>query len=396
MRRLQCVDESCEEYIAFPSFNDALKRISKGGLHFYNGIDATSPHLHIGHTIPLLLMKDIASYGNRITILFGDFTSRIGDPTDKLATRTAQSEDEVAGHLTTYVEQVEKILPKGSFEIRYNSEWLQDMTFGAITDVASHVTVQQMMARDMFQKRVQSEKPIFVSEFLYPLMQGYDSVAMDIDGEVGGNDQTFNMLVGRDLLKAYRQKDKIVLPVRLLVDAATGRKISKSEGGSIALDDEPSVIYEKVSRSIPNEMIRTVFELCTEVPMDAIEKHYTEASHANDWRSYNLSLAKELVRMYHGEHAAKKAMKQYGQAAKGEASDDEAVTLTGSANTSMVQLLSQALDISKSEAKRLITQRAVTKNGELVTDALGPSGSKNGDVLRVGSHRPFRIALKGE
>jgi tyrosyl-tRNA synthetase len=268
------------------------------------------------------------------------------------------------------------------------------MSFEKIAELGSHVTVQQMIARDMFQDRIKAEKPIFVSEFLYPLMQGYDSVALDIDGEIGGNDQTFNMLVGRDLLKIYRQKDKLVLPVRLLVDPTTGRKIGKSEGGFIALRDAPEIIFEKVTRTIPNEAIKNVFILCTEVSESDIETMHERAKETGEWRAFNLSLAEELVRMYHGEKAVRPAREAYERSVTGSVTeDDEAVLVKGTAHTSMAHILATALSVSKSEAKRLIEQRAVTKNGELVTDPLGPSGAQDGDVLRVGSHRPFRIQL---
>lgn len=391
-RRLQ---KENDQPVAFPSYDNALDRLASEKLTFYLGIDATGPHVHIGHTIPLLLLKSLASFGHEIIVLLGDFTSRVGDPTDKMATRTALTEKDVEKNMSTYLSQIEKILPKKSFHVRHNSSWLRKMSLEKILELSGHVTVQQMMARDMFQKRKEEEKPIFISEFMYPLMQGYDSVAMDVDGEVGGNDQTFNMLMGRDLLKIYADKEKVVLPTRLLVDAASGKKVSKTEGGFIALDDEPAMIFEKVSRTIPNEMIRTVFELCTELPMDNIAERQRKAEASGDWRAFNLDLASELIRMYHGEKNADHARVQYEKASKGEVADEEAVSVGSDAsNQSMTTVVSGALNTSKSDATRLIKQKAVTKNGELVEDALGPSGVQEGDVLRVGSHRPFRITLK--
>lgn len=381
--------------VGFPSYENVLERLSSEKLTIYLGIDATGPHVHIGHSIPLLLLKDLASFGHDIIVLLGDFTSRIGDPTDKATVRTVLSEQQVKENLKTYLQQIEKLLPKKSFHVRYNSKWLRKMNLEKVLELSSQVTVQQMMVRDMFQRRKEEEKPIYISEFMYPLMQGYDSVAMDVDGEVGGNDQTFNMLIGRDLLKSYAGKEKLVLPTRLLVDAATGKKISKTEGSFIALDDRPEIIFEKVSRTIPDEMLKTVFELCTDLSLDDIQERHKQAEESGNWRDYNLFLAHQLVRMYYDEKTAARAREQYLRAVQGSVIlDDEAIEVSGDTETSMAALLSEALDVSRSEAKRLIHQKAVTRNGELVTDALGPSGVQSGDVLRVGSHRPFRITLK--
>lgn len=390
-RRLQFDDDGP---IAFPSYERVLERLSTEKLSIYWGIDPTGSELHIGHTVQLLLLKDLAALGHEIILVIGDFTARIGDPTDKSSARVVLTEKEIKENQKTYLKQVEKILPKKSFHVRYNSSWLKKMTLEKILELTGKVTVQQMMAREMFQKRKEEEKPIFMSEFLYPLMQGYDSVAMDIDGEVGGNDQTFNMLIGRDLLKVYSNKDKIVLPTRLLVNVSSGKKISKTEGGFVALDDRPEVIFEKVSRSFPNEMIKTIYELNTEVSLEEINERQRKAEESGDWRSYNLDLATELVRMYHGEDEANKARERYESAVQGSVEDDEAVKVSADKSTPMSHLLAEVLNISKSEAKRLVEQKAVTRNGKLVTSALGPSGIQTGDVLRVGSHRPFRITLE--
>ena len=189
----------------FPSKEKAAKIMGSGKqLVFYLGIDPTGPSIHQGHTIPLLLLKQLAGLGHKVILLIGDFTARIGDPTDKDAARTALSKEEVEQNMKTYVGQAKKILKDVDFEVKYNSKWLDKMSFAEVIKLTSHATVQQMTARDMFQERIKKEKPIFVHEFLYPLMQGYDSVAMEVDGEVGGNDQTFNMLVGRDLQKIYQ------------------------------------------------------------------------------------------------------------------------------------------------------------------------------------------------
>ena len=390
-RRLQ---RDGERFVAYPSIDAVVKRLSGSGEKLYMGIDATSTHLHIGHTVGLLLLRDLQKAGHDITVLFGDFTSRIGDPTDKTATRSVQTEDEVEANLETYQSQVEKILEPGTFSVRRNSEWLASMTFSDVAQLAARVTVQQMLTRDMFQDRLAQEKPIAVSEFLYPLMQGYDSVAMEVDGEVGGNDQTFNMLVGRDLAKGILGTDKMVLPVRLLVDAATGRKISKTEGGLIALDDEPGTIFEKVSRSVPDDMVRTVFELATDEPLEDIERRWRQAEEDGGRRAYNLDLAQTLVRMYYDEETAKKARERYEQIASEGTTGELKEYEYDLPDASQSRFVADAFGVSKSEAKRLIEQGGITLNGERLGEPLSALSLKDGDIVQRGSHQPVRIRIK--
>lgn len=249
----------------FPDRESVIDRFKSGEkLRFYFGIDPTGPTLHIGHTIPLMLLKGLASLGHQITLLIGDFTARIGDPTNKTSARAALSIQEVEKNMLSYIDQVHKILKEDSFDVVYNSSWLEKMSFKDVVDLASKVSVQQMLERDMFQDRQKNKKPIYIHEFLYPLMQGYDSVALEADGEIGGNDQVFNMLVGRDLEKDYLKKDKIVLATRLLV-SETGKKMSKSEGTMITLADTPRDMFGKVMASVPDSMVSTYFELTTSV-----------------------------------------------------------------------------------------------------------------------------------
>src|SRR3989344_3353064 len=284
----------------FPSKEEAVNKLKSGSrLRVYLGIDPTGPNLHLGHTIPILFLKQLLALGHVPVLVIGDFTARIGDPTGKETARKPLTEQEVKDNMKNYLSQVYKILPKGSFEVKYNSSWLSKMSFEDVVKLASHVTVQQMIAREMFQERIKSEKPIGVHEFMYPLMQGYDSVAIKIDGEVGGNDQTFNMLVGRDLEKKLLNKDKLVFASRLLVDAESGRKMSKTEGGLISLSDSAQDIYGKTMKTVPDEMIVTVFELCTEKDWVWIQDKKPDIK--NDPLIFKKELAFELTKMYHGE-----------------------------------------------------------------------------------------------
>ena len=255
----------------FPSLNQALTCFKKGKpLRIYWGIDPSRPEIHIGHTISLLWLKELAALGHKPILLIGDFTAQIGDPTGKDATRPALTEEQIRENMKTYLEQAEKIIPRENFDVEYNSKWLKPMSFEGVLKLASHLTVQQMIQRDMFQERLKQERPIYLHEFLYPLMQGFDSVALETDGELGGSDQTFNMLVGRSLERALIKKEKLVFTTPLLVNP-NGKKMSKSEGEIIALTDEPQEIRRKILL-FPDGYIKTIFTLCTEKDIAWIEE----------------------------------------------------------------------------------------------------------------------------
>lgn len=345
----------------YPSRLEVEKRLEEGKkLRIYYGIDPTGPDIHLGHTVQLLFMKKLAGLGHEVILLIGDFTARIGDPTGKDATRKPLTAKDVGSNMKTYLEQVSKILPRGSFRVQYNNSWLSKMTFEDVIKLASRVTVQQMIVRDMFQERIKNEKPISVHEFLYPLMQGYDSVAMKIDGEVGGNDQTFNMLVGRELEKEYLGKDKMVFTTKLLV-GSSGKKMSKSEGEIIALSDNPQEIRRKILM-VDDSMIKSLFELCTEKPLDWIEQNKEKSP--REWKE---ELADELVRMYHGEKAVGEAHKP---------------RKTSGGLTIISTTVIAGLAPSNSVAKELVNQGAVEVNGKTVKE--WNFGIKKGDIIKVG------------
>ncbi|PIZ54477.1 tyrosine--tRNA ligase, partial [Candidatus Uhrbacteria bacterium CG_4_10_14_0_2_um_filter_41_7] len=217
-------------------------------LKIYIGIDPTSPMLHIGHAIGLRKLREFQDLGHEVILLLGSFTAMIGDPTDKTAVRTQLTQKEVLKNAVTYKEQAGKILNfegKNPVKLMFNHKWLQKMNFSEVVNLASHFTVQQMLERDMFETRIKEGKPVYVHEFMYPLMQGYDSVAMDVDAEIGGSDQTFNMLAGRTLQRQINGREKFVITMKLL-ENAEGKKMSKSEGGFIALNDSAKDIFGKL------------------------------------------------------------------------------------------------------------------------------------------------------
>ncbi|HUO75910.1 MAG TPA: tyrosine--tRNA ligase [Candidatus Paceibacterota bacterium] len=356
------------EHGVFPSREDTIHRLAdEQRLIFYSGYDPTGPNIHIGHSVSLLLMKALArDLGHEIIVLFGDFTARIGDPTGKEAARRMLTEDEIEENVRTWDTQIATLFGDVPYTIRRNSEWLDSMTFADVIKLSATVTVQQMLARDMFQERLKQSKPIHLNEFLYPLAQGYDSVAMRVDGEVGGNDQIFNMLVGREFERELLGKEKIVLGTPLIVDAKSGKKMSKSEGELIAVDDSPQEIRRKILAQ-DDSMIETMFRLCTEVPEETID--------VSDPRRAKEELAAELIRMYHGEEAVS------------EASEAVAITVTGQLD----EVLKEAgLARSMTEAKTLISQGAISVNGEV--QKKWDHEVKKGDEIKVGKGRRVKVA----
>ncbi len=376
----------------FPDRESVLNRFQSGEkFRFYFGIDPTGPTLHIGHTIPLMLLKGLASLGHQITLLIGDFTARIGDPTDKSAARAVLSTEEVEQNMLHYIDQVHKILKEDSFDVVYNSSWLNDMSFKDVIELASKVSVQQMLERDMFQDRQKNKKPIYIHEFLYPLMQGYDSVSLQADGEIGGNDQVFNMLIGRDLEKDYLKKDKVVLATRLLV-SETGKKMSKSEGTMITLSDTPRDMFGKIMSSVPDTMIVSYFELATGVcdteegRAKIKEWEMKSKEDSTNYRDFKLALAYEITSMYHGKESADLAQKEFGShEAPG---DIQSFTLSGD-NKLINVLIDSGFIASKSEVRRLIEQKGISINQEKIEDQNTPL--KEGDIIQIGSHRFLKI-----
>src|SRR3989344_2724874 len=304
----RALERRLETVGVFPSKEEAIRLLKSKPLRVYLGIYPTGTDIHLGHTIPLLFLKQLWLLGHTPVIVIGDFTARIGDPTGKDSARRPLSPEQINENSKDYLEQIYTILPKGSFDVCHNADWLDKLSFKDVVILASHVTVQQMIQRDMFQVRLNNRQPIGLHEFLYPLMQGYDSVAMKIDGEVGGNDQTFNMLVGRDLEKKMLNKDKLVFATQLLVDATTGKKMSKSEGGLISLSDASGDMFGKIM-SVPDGFIRGMFKLCTEKDMDWIDKHDEDIK--NKPYEFKKELAFELVKMYHGGKEAQKAKDEW-------------------------------------------------------------------------------------
>src|SRR3989344_1673780 len=291
---------------------EALKKVLESGkkLVIYLGIDPTGSTLHIGHGVALKKLRAFQDLGHKIILLIGDYTALIGDPTDKDKTRPVLTHEEIMKNSACFKKQASAILSfdgENPAELKYNGEWLSKLTFEETIRLASHFTVGQMIEREMFARRIKEGKPIHLHEFLYPLMQGYDSVAMDVDMEIGGNDQTFNMLSGRTLMKQMKNKEKFVLTTKLLIDPQ-GRKMGKSEGNMMTLADSPEDMFGKVM-SWPDGRIALGFELYTDLPMSEIESRTLE----NPMEAKK-ELARNIVETYHGKEKALSAMNFFERA----------------------------------------------------------------------------------
>lgn len=387
----------------FPNKDLLRKKLASGEkLKFYLGIDPTGPTLHMGHAIPLMKLADLQKLGHEVILLIGDFTAKIGDPTDKSATRKQLTRKEVLVNSSLYKKQASKFLNFGfgGAKLVYNSKWLAQMNFENVVSLASKITVQQMIQRDMFQERLKDEKPIHMHEFLYPLMQGYDSVAMNVDGEIGGNDQTFNMLAGRDLMKEINGKEKFVIATKLLVDA-TGKKMGKTEGNMITLLDSPKDMFGKIM-SWSDEMIGIGFELCTRLPMSEVE----EIKSMPNPRNAKARLAFEVVKVFYSELEAKKAQEEFDKVFRNKELPSEIPVLeVASGEHNIVDLLclpssevGTTLASSKNEAKRLVDGGGVEvindDKKERITDWKKPVEVKDGMIIKVGSRKFVKISLR--
>ena len=352
--------------VVYPN-KESLKEVLLSGkiLRIYMGIDPTATYAHIGHATNYIVLKRFHELGHKIIILIGDFTAMIGDPSDKNAARKRLSKEEVLENLKTFKEQIGKIIDfedkKNPVEFRFNSEWLSKLTFEEGIELASHFTVQQMIERDIFQKRIKENKPLYVHEFFYPLMQGYDSVALNVDMEVGGTDQTFNMLAGRILVKAYQKREKFVITTTLLEHPVTGGKLmSKSLGTGVGLDEPPNQMFGKVM-ALPDEALIQLFVDCTYLPMKEIEEIEKSLEKGENPKNIKMKLAKEIVKMYHGEKAAEEAENAFENIfSKGEFPEDAQVIVAKKEDKLIDCLVNNKIVESKSEFRRLVEAGAVS------------------------------------
>ncbi len=371
------------------------KLLSGKKLKLYIGFDATAPTLHLSHAKNFILMEKFRKLGHETIILFGDFTARIGDPSGKSSARKQLSRKDVITNVKKWKKMVEPLMDfqdtKNPPKIMYNNDWLAKLSFEDVINLASNLTVQQMLERDMFQKRLKANKPIHLHEFLYPLMQGFDSVAMDVDVEVCGTDQIFNALVGRKLSKKLKNKDKSVVAVTLMENPKTGELMSKSKGTGVFLDVSPQDMYGQIMAQ-PDEMIEILFINCTLLPLETIAE-YMKLENPRDAK---MKLALEITKIFHGKTIASKAQEHFVytiQKKQMPTKLKEIIVKTSKPN--IIDLLIESkLVSSKTEARRLVAQNGIKIDGKKITELDNIEIPKSGVILQKGKRHFVKITTK--
>lgn len=369
------------------------KKLKSGKeLRIKHGIDPTGEKIHLGRASLLWKLRQFQELGHKIVLIIGDFTAQIGDASDKLAKRPFLSEEQVKKNMADYKTQVGKILDMEKVELRYNSEWLARLTFREIGQLAEIFTIRQMMSRRNFKERDEKGEEISVREFLYPLMQGYDSVAVRADVEIGGFDQLFNLKAGRAIQKFYNQTQQDVLTTKML-EGTDGRKMSTSWGNVINILDEPAEQFGKIM-SMKDELIAKYFLLCTDASENEIKKMASDmARNAVNPRDLKARLAKEIIAFYHSKKEAGAAEEEFNKVFrdKGLPSEMPEIKISDKNLPLLDLLVKTKLVSSKNEAKRLAQGKAVEINGKIISDWKTVIETKNGMVIRAGKRRFAKI-----
>ena len=369
------------------SEEDLDKRIKSGEkLTIKLGADPSRPDLHLGHTVVLRALKKFQELGHEVVFVIGDFTAMIGDPSGKSKTRPALTYEETRKSGETYFKQVTKILDKEKTKVRYNSEWLSKMNFGDVIHLASKYTVARILERDDFKNRYENNLPLSMHELLYPLMQGYDSVALNADIEIGGTDQTFNLLVGRELQKDYDQAPQIVMTFPLLVGLDGKEKMSKSLGNYIGIDEPAEVMYEKAMK-IPDNVLFDYFNLTTDLDLNEVKK-LIEKDIVEAHRVY----AREIIRLYHGEAAIQAAEQRYQNVAHGSIPENIKEVKIDKKEIAIIDLLVQVgFASSKGEARRMIQGKGVKVNGKTIEESTLTVKVEEPTILQFGKNKFVKV-----
>ncbi len=372
---------------------DELKKklLSNKQLHLKLGTDVTGPNLHLGHTVVHRKIRDFQELGHKVTLIIGDFTTLVGDHSDKVDMRSETNEKEIKQNEEKYKEQFFKTVHEDSTEIRHNSEWLKSLNFNDVINLTKQFTIAQMLDRETFLKRYQENKPIGLDEFLYPLMQGYDSVALECDVEFGGTDQTFNLLAGRKLMPAFDLEPQSAVVMKLLT-GSDGKPMGKSLKNFIPVLDNANDMYGKIM-SIVDEVIFEYFELLTRVPMDEIQAMKDKVKEGANPMEFKKLLAKDIVTFYHNEQEAQKAQEHFEKTVQGgEVPDQMIMVEIGNATVLDTIKLAVGEKVSSSEIKRVIKQGGVEINGVKETDMTRILENNSGDVIKFGKREFIQIS----
>jgi tyrosyl-tRNA synthetase len=399
--QIKIISKGAEEIIETGELEEKLRRSQETDrpLTVKLGLDPTAPDIHLGHTVVLRKIRQFQDLGHRAVIIIGDFTGMIGDPTGKSRTRRQLSRDKVMENARTYEEQIYKVLDRDKTELRFNSEWLSKLNLADVINLASRYTVARMLEREDFRARFETNEPIAIHEFLYPLMQGYDSVVVKADVELGATEQRFNILMGRKLQKDFGQKSQVALFMPVLEGTDGVDKMSKSLGNYIGINEDAPNMYGKVM-SIPDQLIVKYFRLVTDVHPDEIDE-MERAMRNNEVnpRDLKMKLALEITKLYHGDWEAVRAEQNFVSVFQKKGIPDDIMEyrlddkLFSESSVDMADLLVKlGFCSSKSEARRLISQGAVRINGRKLTDMYA-RGLDNGDIIQAGKLKFARILI---
>ncbi|NSW90094.1 MAG: tyrosine--tRNA ligase [Firmicutes bacterium] len=397
--QIKIIAKGAEEIITIEDLKAKLTMAQKEGraLTVKLGLDPSAPDIHLGHAVVLRKIRQFQDLGHKAVIIIGDFTGMIGDPTGRSKTRKQLSKEEVLENAKTYEKQIFRILDRDKTEVRFNSEWLGKLNFADVISLASKYTVARMLEREDFKNRFESHESISIHEFFYPLMQGYDSVVLKADVELGGTDQRFNILMGRTLQKDYGQESQVAILMPILEGTDGLEKMSKSLGNYIGVNESPEDMYGKVM-SIPDELIIKYFELATDIHPDEVNriKATLESGNVNP-RDVKMQLAHEITKLYHGNAAADEAEKHFVSVFQKKEIPEEVPVI----NMNKEMLINGKVDLikvitssgfapSNSEARRLVAQGAVKINGSRVEN-LQDANIKNGDIIQVGKRNFVKV-----
>ncbi|NOW03965.1 tyrosine--tRNA ligase [Clostridium beijerinckii] len=358
------------------------------------GLDPTAPDIHLGHAVVLRKIKQMQDLGHRAVIIIGDFTGKIGDPTGKSKTRKPLTKEEVVENALTYKKQIFKILDRDKTEIKFNSEWLSELSFEEVLKLAATTTVARMLEREDFKKRYNSNTAIGIHEFFYPLMQGYDSIALEADIELGGTDQTFNILMGRTLQKNAGMEQQIAIFMPILEGLDGKEKMSKSLGNYIGIQEPAEIMFKKVME-VPDNLIIKYYELATDEHPDKIREIKEELDNGKNPRDVKFELAKIITKLYHTEEESKFALEYFENVFKNKSMPDEVPEINISPECSLLDdvgkvLVKSNLVKSYNEFKRLVSQGGVYINMQKVTD-FNNTTIKNGDIIKLGKKKFYKI-----
>ena len=394
LKAMEVTKRGCEELLVEADWLQKLARseATNKPLRIKLGLDPTAPDIHLGHTVVLNKLRQLQDLGHTVIFLIGDFTSMIGDPSGRNSTRPPLTPEEIAVNAKTYYQQASIILDPSKTEVRYNSEWCDALGARGMITLAAKYTVARMLERDDFTKRYRGGVPISVHEFLYPLMQGYDSVALQSDLELGGTDQKFNLLVGRELQKEYGQEPQCILTMPLLVGLDGVEKMSKSKGNYVGINEPANEMFGKIM-SISDELMWSYFTLLSFRPMTEIDLMKQEVAAGRNPRDCKVLLGQEIVARFHSQAAAEKALEDFNHRAKGGIPDDiPALELTGAPLGIAALLKAANLVPSTSEANRNIEQHGVRIDGSVVSDK-SLKVEPGTYVIQVGKRRFAKVTL---